>query len=45
VILGCGERAIRFRPALTITPDELDEGLAILEEAIRDVTEGEAVPA
>jgi L-lysine 6-transaminase len=45
IILGCGERAIRFRPSLPITPDELDEGLALLEHAIRDVTEGEAVMA
>lgn len=43
VILGCGTHSIRFRPALCITDDELDEGLAILEEALRDVLRGEPV--
>jgi L-lysine 6-transaminase len=41
VILGCGERSIRFRTALQITPDELDEGLAILSDAIRQVARDE----
>ncbi|MDX1420435.1 MAG: L-lysine 6-transaminase [Rubricoccaceae bacterium] len=34
LILGCGPRTIRFRPALTITTAELDEGLAILDRAL-----------
>jgi len=33
LMLGCGERTIRFRPALNIQKDELDEGL----RKIRDV--------
>src|SRR5690606_18744973 len=37
VILGCGERAIRFRPALTIDRAGLDRGLAILESALDEV--------
>lgn len=45
IVLGCGERTIRFRPALCITEEELDEGVVLLEEAIRDVTEREAVAA
>jgi L-lysine 6-transaminase len=36
IILGCGERSIRFRPALAITRDELDEGLAILTGVLRE---------
>jgi len=40
LILGCGPRTIRFRPALTITPEGLDEGLAILERALADTLEG-----
>jgi 4-aminobutyrate aminotransferase len=32
--LGCGKSVIRISPPLCITPAELDEGLAILEEAI-----------
>ena len=39
VILGCGERAIRFRPSLCITPEGIDEGLDILEQALADVLE------
>ena len=26
LILGCGEKSIRFRPPLNITKEELDEG-------------------
>lgn len=32
--LGCGKSVIRFSPPLCITQAEVDEGLAILEEAI-----------
>jgi L-lysine 6-transaminase len=45
VILGCGIQSIRFRPSLCITTDELDEGLGILEEAIREVLSDEPVAA
>lgn len=47
VILGCGERTIRFRPALTISEDELSEGVEILSRAIAEVAEQThgAVPA
>ena len=34
ILLGCGERSVRFRPALTVTDADLDAGLAILEGAI-----------
>ena len=34
IILGCGERSLRFRPALTVTTDVIDEGLDILHEAL-----------
>ncbi len=37
VILGCGERAIRFRPALSVSKDDLDQGLALLDRALADV--------
>ena len=37
--LGCGPRSIRFRPALTITQADLDEGLAILERALEQTLE------
>jgi L-lysine 6-transaminase len=36
IILPSGERAIRFRPPLTVTSAEIDEGIAIIEKAIRE---------
>jgi L-lysine 6-transaminase len=40
IILGCGERTIRFRPALTVTRADLDAGLDILDAALSDVVGG-----
>jgi len=37
LLLGCGENTIRFCPALTISPEEVDVGLSIFEEALRAV--------
>jgi L-lysine 6-transaminase len=37
VILGCGTRSIRFRPALCITTDDLDAGVDVVERALADV--------
>ena len=37
LILGCGENSIRFCPALTVSADEVDLGLSIFEEAVREV--------
>ena len=34
IILGCGEKSIRFRPALNITKDDLDEGLQIIKKVL-----------
>ncbi len=36
LILGCGERAIRFRTALNIPEDDLMEGLQIIGEALAE---------
>lgn len=33
MLLGCGERTLRFRPPLTVTVDELDEAVAALDRA------------
>lgn len=38
LLLGCGENTIRFCPALTVSPDEVDVCLSIFEEAVRDAT-------
>lgn len=34
MILGCGEKAIRFRPPLNITKDELNKGLQIIRKVL-----------
>ncbi len=35
IVIGCGDRSIRFRPALNITKEALDEGLAIIREQVK----------
>ena len=40
VVLGCGTRTVRFRPALTTTPAQIDEGLDRIEGAIAEALEG-----
>jgi L-lysine 6-transaminase len=37
ILIGCGDRSIRFRPALNITKDELDEGLRIIRTAVKEL--------
>jgi L-lysine 6-transaminase len=39
VVLGCGTRTIRFRPALSVTTGQLDEGLDIVAQAVADTLE------
>ncbi len=34
LLLGCGNKSIRFRPPLNITKDELDEGLKIIRSIL-----------
>ena len=36
IILGCGEKSIRFRPSLTISTEEIDKGIEIIERSITD---------
>ncbi len=36
IILPSGERSIRFRPPLNVTPAEIDEGIEIIRQAIRE---------
>ncbi len=38
IILPSGERSIRFRPPLNVSKGEIDIGMSIVREAIRDVT-------
>jgi L-lysine 6-transaminase len=37
IVLGCGHRTIRFRTPLTITADEVDEGVACIRRALEAV--------
>ncbi|RNC84622.1 MAG: L-lysine 6-transaminase [Balneola sp.] len=39
MILSCGTNTVRFRPPLTITTEQIDEGLAILEAAYKNALE------
>jgi L-lysine 6-transaminase len=34
LVLGCGDDSIRFRPALTVSPAEIDQGLAALDRVL-----------
>jgi L-lysine 6-transaminase len=38
IALGCGHRSVRFRPALSVTEDEIRIGLAALDRAIAGLT-------
>ncbi len=37
MILSCGTRSVRFRPPLTITAEQIDNGLDILERSLRSL--------
>ena len=37
MILGCGEKTIRFRPPLCINKTHIDEGIEILEKVIKNI--------
>ncbi|MBM4166806.1 MAG: L-lysine 6-transaminase [Ignavibacteria bacterium] len=36
IILGSGDRSMRFRPALTIQPNEIDAGIEIIRKALKE---------
>ena len=38
LVLGCGRRSVRFRPALTITPAELERALAAADQVLAAAT-------
>jgi L-lysine 6-transaminase len=37
LLLGCGEKTIRFRPYLNVTKEEIDEGMTILRDVIKNL--------
>jgi L-lysine 6-transaminase len=38
LVLGCGTDALRVRPPLTVTEDEIDRGIAALDRVLTDLT-------
>ena len=34
LILGCGEKSIRFRPHLTVNKEDLDKAIAIVDKVV-----------
>jgi L-lysine 6-transaminase len=38
IVLGCGDRSIRFRSPLTITENDIDEGVACIHRAVSTVS-------
>ena len=41
ILIGCGDRSIRFRPPLNITKREIDDGLNIIHQALVEINQGE----
>jgi L-lysine 6-transaminase len=41
IIIGCGDRSIRFRPPLIIKQNELEEGFLIMRKALQELSVGE----
>ena len=37
ILIGCGDRSIRFRPPLNLKKNEVDEGLNIIRKALREI--------
>jgi len=40
ILIGCGDRSIRFRPPLNVTKNELDDGLHIIRTALTEISQG-----
>jgi L-lysine 6-transaminase len=41
IVLPCGERSIRFRPALSVSQDEIEEALGATRRSVIRVTSKE----
>ncbi len=41
ILIGCGDRSIRFRPPLNITSGEIDEGVRIIRQALVEIAQGD----
>lgn len=38
IIIGCGDRSIRFRPPLNITQNEIDLGIKVIREQLKELS-------
>ena len=41
ILIGCGDRSIRFRPPLNLTTSEVDEGIRIIRAVLKDISQGD----
>ena len=41
ILIGCGDRTIRFRPPLNLRTEEVDEGVTIIRKALKELEVGE----
>ena len=41
ILIGCGDRSIRFRPALNFSKTEVDDGISIIRKALEEISVGE----
>jgi L-lysine 6-transaminase len=41
ILIGCGDHSIRFRPPLNMTKTEIDEGVTIIRNALKEISAGD----
>ncbi|MBI2620411.1 MAG: L-lysine 6-transaminase [Ignavibacteriales bacterium] len=41
ILIGCGDQSIRFRPPLNLKKSEVDEGVGIIRQALKEIEAGE----
>lgn len=41
ILIGCGDHSIRFRPPLNLSKDEVDAGIKIIREALKEISLGD----
>jgi L-lysine 6-transaminase len=41
ILIGCGDRSIRFRPPLTLTRVEVNEGVRIIRAVLEEINQGD----
>ncbi|MBI3111081.1 MAG: L-lysine 6-transaminase [Ignavibacteriales bacterium] len=41
ILIGCGDHSIRFRPPLNLSKEEVDAGMKIIREALKEISLGE----